>query len=301
MEKRKNHQNAVELKDLVYAPLKAVSEANMRLSSNIVDFLASTGDLSADDAGKPTVHLHTIQMQYQQLRNDAENNTVAERIGLEIPLLSIYPLSSLKVSKTKVAFDVEVKDMEMVGDSVRIYTQVCSKKQRDSANQARFSFEMELESVDISEGLARFVDTLNAQAMPKRIHSKPLDESGKALAGKDLENYRKRMELIDRENELREKISEISEIIRGKNSALNSKTGMNYNEHITHLSYTNTEPEDEEIDGLGESIKGYREMSADLEEQLNEIRKEKITLQIQGEQNKQAPQQTQDRPNRRQR
>ncbi|MDR3013398.1 MAG: DUF2589 domain-containing protein [Chitinispirillales bacterium] len=281
MEKRRNRQNAVELKDLVYAPLQAVSEANMRLSSNIVDFLASTGDMCADDAGKPTVHLHTIQMQYQQLRNDAEDNTVAERIGLEIPLLSIYPLSSLKVSKTKVAFDVEVKDMKAVGDSVKIYTQVCSKKQRKSANQARFSFEMELESIDISEGLARFVDTLNAQATPKRVSSRPLDESGNALTGKELEEYNQRMELIEREKELNDKLGEVTEMIRGKNNIIVAKTGMNYDEYVEHLDYTKAEPEDEEVAELCEFIKEYKEISDDLEEQLSELKKEKIAQQFQ--------------------
>ncbi|MDR0307977.1 MAG: DUF2589 domain-containing protein [Chitinispirillales bacterium] len=281
--KRNNRHNMVELKELVYAPLHAVSEANMRLSSNIVDFLASTGDMNADSAGNPTVHLHTIQMQYQQLRNDADDNTVAERIGLEIPLLSIYPLSSLKVSKTKVAFDVEVKNFVTVGDSVKIFTQVCSKKQRESANQARFSFEVELESVPISEGLARFVDTLNAQAVPKRLSARPLDESGKALTGKELEEYNRRMELIEREKELNSKIEEIKEVIRGKNNLLNAKTGMNYEEYIENRNYTDEEPEDEETADLCKSIKEYKEISLDLEVQLDELEKEKITQDFQSE------------------
>jgi hypothetical protein len=299
MEKRKNRQNAVELKDLVYAPLQAVSEANMRLSSNIVDFLASTGDMCADDAGKPTVHLHTIQMQYQQLRNDAEDNAVAERIGLEIPLLSIYPLSCLKVSKTKVAFDVEVKDTKSVGDSVKIYTQVCSKKQRETANQARFSFEVELESVDISEGLARFVDTLNAQATPKRVSSKPLDKSGNALVGKELTDYNQRMELIEREKELRDKLGEVTEAIREKNNILAGKTGMNYDEYVEHLNYTKTEPEDEEAAELCGSIEEYRKISDDLEEQLSELRKEKIAQQFQnGDSSGNGGQDSQDSRNR---
>lgn len=51
MDKKIQTDNTVELKDLVYAPLHAISAANIRLSSSIVDFLASTGDLivSASD------------------------------------------------------------------------------------------------------------------------------------------------------------------------------------------------------------------------------------------------------------
>ena len=277
MDKRKNQHNVVELKDLVYAPLHAVSEANKRLSSKIVDFIASTGDLDSDKDGKPTVHLHTIQMQYQQLRNDMDENTVAERIGLEIPLLSIYPLSSLKVSKSKVSFDVEVKSIKSIGDSVKIFAQVCSKRERDNVNQPRFRFDVELESVPVSEGLARFVDTLNTQAVPKRIHTKPLDGSGNMLTGKDLEDYNRRMEFIAQEAELNNKLEEIKEMIRIRNNALSDKTGMNYDEYIENRSYSNDIQEDEEITELCESIVEFRKISSDLESKLEKLNEEKVS------------------------
>jgi len=87
-------ESAVELRDLVYAPLGAVAEANIRLSSHIVDFLASTGDMNTDASGRPVVRLRTIQMMYEQLGSDALDNTVADSIGLTIPLLSVYPLNA---------------------------------------------------------------------------------------------------------------------------------------------------------------------------------------------------------------
>jgi hypothetical protein len=280
MERRHIRNNAVELKELVYAPLHAVSEANMRLSTNIVDFVASTGDLDADSAGNTMVNLKTIQMQYQQLRSDSEDNAVAERIGLELPLLSIYPLSSLRVSKTKIAFDVEVKDTRVENNSVKVYTQVCARSPRDGANHARFSFEVELESVPVSEGLARFVDTLNAKATPKRLHAKPLDESGNALTGKDLEDYNKRMELAEREKELERRLGEAKEIIRSKNSVLNAKIGMDYDQYVEHLEYAKDEVEDEEAAELRKSIGEYRGICGDLEGQLAEIKEERSRLRL---------------------
>jgi len=281
MEKRNGPPNVIELKDLVYAPLHAVSEANMRLSSNIVDFIASTGDLNADETGKPVVHLHTMQMQYQQLRNDADDNTVAERIGLEVPLLSIYPLSSLKVAKSKVSFDVEVRSIRNLSDSVKILAQICSKRERDSANQPRFHFDVELESVPVSEGLARFVDTLNAQAVPKRINAKPLDDSGNALTGKELEEYNQRMQLMEREAELNNKLNEIKEMIRVRNISLNEKTGMDYDEYIENRNYSNETSEEPEAGELCKSIKEYKDICVDLEEQLAKLNEEKIARRFQ--------------------
>jgi len=277
MDKKNNAQNTMELKELVYAPIYAVSEANMRLGSNIVDFIATTGDINADETGKQVVHLKTMQMQYQQLRNDADDNTVSERIGLEVPLLSIYPLSSLKIAKSKISFDVEVKNIINSGDSAKIMAQVCSKKERSSSNQPRFHFNVELESVPVSEGLARFVDTLNAQAVPKRINTKPLDDSGNALTGKELEEYKQRMELIDRETELNKKLNEIKEMIRTKNISMNEKTRMDYDEYLKNRNYSNDISEEEEIIDLCKSIKEYKEICIDLEDQLAKLNEEKIT------------------------
>ncbi len=96
-------QQLVELRDIVYAPLSAVSFANIQLSSNIVDFLAATGDASTDQLGKTTVSLRTIQMLYESVKNDANDNAVADSISLELPLLSIFPLSTLKVSRSKIS------------------------------------------------------------------------------------------------------------------------------------------------------------------------------------------------------
>ncbi|MDR0272670.1 MAG: DUF2589 domain-containing protein, partial [Clostridiales bacterium] len=196
--------STVELRDLVYAPLGAIAEANIRLSSNIVDFLSSTGDLSTDASGKPVVRLRTIQMMYEQLGSDAMDNTVADSIGLEIPLLSIYPLSALKVSKTKVSFGAEIRGMKETSNGLSIFTQACSGK---DGSQPNIKYEVEMDSASVSEGLSRFVDILNANAMPKRLHSTPVDESGKRLTGRELEEYERSMALKERESGLSSKIS----------------------------------------------------------------------------------------------
>lgn len=275
--------NAVELHDLVYAPLGAIADANIRLSSSIVDFLANTGDLSTDPSGEKVVKLRTIQMMYEQLRSDAMDNSVAECIGLEIPLLSIFPLSALKVSKTKVNFGAEIKSMNNTADGLKIFTHVSSANQRRGAVQPRITYEVELDSSTISEGLARFVDILNTQAMPKRLHSKPVDSTGKKLTGKELEDYERTMELNRRESELSAKLNEVRELIRIQNNALELETGMNYDEYKAHLEHRQETDTATELPEAYLNIEKYQPISADLEAQLSEVRMQLVENKVQDE------------------
>lgn len=280
MDKKAQMDNTVELRDIVYAPLNAISEANIRLSAGIVNFLASTGDVGKDASGRPVVQLRTIQMLYEQLRTDKLDNTVSDSIGLEVPLLSIYPLSSLKVSKSKVAFNAEIRSLNMVDGDVRIYTQVCAGNERSGANQARISYEVELDSVPASEGLARFVDTLNTQAIPKLISSKPVDNTGKRLSGKELEEYERQTAFKARESELLSKISEVKELIRSKNNVLKMETGMNYDEYADHLTHLSESGEPPQLPETYTAIEEYQRMCGGLETQLDELRREMMKAKV---------------------
>jgi hypothetical protein len=279
MDAEKKNNSIIELKELVYAPLQAISDANVRLSTNIVEFLSSTGDLVTDKDGNLMAQLHNIQMQYKQLRTDADDNTVADLIGLEVPLLSIYPLTSLKVSKTKISFNLNVKNMKAEEDSVKIYAQFCAKKQRENANLASINFDVELESVPASEGLARFIDLLNANMTPKVISTEILDNEGYVLTGEKRKQYEERIALLERETEINSKLLEIIRILRSKNIALKTLTGgLDYDECIESNNYNEKDQENEEIIDLIHSIKEYRDIRENLEEQLNEIQNEKMAL-----------------------
>ena len=282
MDKKSQMDSSVELKELVYAPLEAISEANIRLSSNIVNFISSTGDVNTDSSGKKVIQLRTIQMMYEQLRSDELNSTVADSIGLEIPLLSIYPLSSLKISKTKVAFDAEIKTMKATDEGIRIFTQVCSSKQRAGAIIPRISYEVEMDSAPVPEGLARFIDTLNTQAIPKLIHSKPVDNSGKKLSGKELEEYEKLRDFKQKESTLFTKLSEVKEMIRAKSNALKLETGMSFDEYSEQMD-NQKEPSNTTPPESYTAIKQYQAISNDLESQLNSLRSEIIINNVIGD------------------
>lgn len=225
-------QQLVELRDIVYAPLSAVSFANIQLSSNIVDFLSATGDASTDQLGKTTVSLRTIQMLYESVKNDANDNAVADSISLELPLLSIFPLSTLKVSRSKISFSTQVRDVQSVEGRPKILAQLAGGDAKRTGNTPKINFEVELEGVPVAEGLARFVDTLNANAVPKQLARRPLDERGNKLTGAELRRYERHVETGRKERRMRAHLAETDEMIRVKNNELKLETGMEYEEFL---------------------------------------------------------------------
>lgn len=271
-EREESTRNQLPLQELVYAPLQAVSQANIRLSAGIIDFLSATGDTYTDSTGKTAINLRTIQMIYDQMRSDGDDNAVSDSISLEIPLLSIYPLSTMKISRTKISFDTEVRDVQTVDGRPRIMAEVTGQSAKNDVKTPKISFEIELEGVSPSEGLARFVDVLNGNAVPKQIARKPLDEHGNKLTGELLEAYKKEMEFTQKERRMLIHLAEADEMIRIKNSELKIATGMEYDEFSTSGIEADTE-NTSKIVGI---IEDYRDIKQRLEQGLDELRTQRL-------------------------
>ncbi len=270
-------QKMVELRDLVYAPLQAVSFANIQLSSNIVDFLAATGDPSTDPLGKTTISLRTIQMLYESVKNDANDNAVSDSISLEVPLLSIFPLSTLKVSKSKISFSTQVRDVQNVGGQPKVLAELAGSNPKRTAHSPAIHFEVELEGVQVAEGLARFVDTLNSNAVPKQLARRPLDEKGNKLTGPDLERYERQMETARRERQMQAHLAEADDMIRVKNNELKMETGMEYEEFLTVKNQMECSPA---ATGAAEAIAEFKSIRQSIEQSLEQLRAEQLKERI---------------------
>lgn len=196
-EKYSNH--FVNLDELVYTPLRAVAQSNVQLSGSVMDLIASTGDTNPADAND-TIHLKTVNLAYEQINNDSINGKVLEEIGLKIPLISIVPITNLQVKKTKVAFDAEIKKTKKNKKTKNHYNmeaRICSplKQRRKDDGLPKISFEIELENVAVPEGMARFVDILNANPIPETLSSKQINDSGEVITGDDAVYYQKLKDL----------------------------------------------------------------------------------------------------------
>jgi hypothetical protein len=208
-------RSRVNLRQLVYGSLEPIIEANARMSQSMVDtILEFSDDKGHDDDGYPVVQLKTLQLVYDQLRHDALDMLYSEKIGLEIPLLSIIPLSGLRVSKSKIQFSTEVQEVEYNGGKVDIYTKVAAPDSDRSAQSSRIDFEIEMESEPVAEGLARLIDQLGQNFVPT-IHDKnPIDPDGNKLDDDDRQNHETKKELYLREQRLTRLISQLTGIQR---------------------------------------------------------------------------------------
>jgi hypothetical protein len=173
----------------------------------------------------------------------------SEKIGLEVPILSIIPLSNLKVSKSKITFSTEVQEIEYSEGVVDIYTKVASAESDRSAQSSRIDFEIEMESDPVAEGLSRVIDQLGQNFIPNVHEKNPIDPDGVKLCAEDREQYETRKQMRQKEQRLSRLLSQLNEIQR--------------------MDEDKTEGE--------ESLKIFKELEPykrELEEKLTEIRKQ---------------------------
>jgi hypothetical protein len=205
----------VNLRQLVYSSLEPIIDANARMSQSMVDTIMKfSDDKGHDDDGYPVVQLKTLQLVYDQIRHDDLDMLCSEKIGLEIPILSIIPLSNLKVSKSKIRFSTEVQEVEYNGGQVDIYTRVTSSESERSAQSSRIDFEIELESDPVAEGLARVIDQLGQNFIPNVHEKNPIDPDGSKLGEEDRENYEMRKQMRQKEQRISRLISQLNGIQR---------------------------------------------------------------------------------------
>lgn len=190
----KYSNNFINLDDLVYTPLRAISQSNINLSGSVMDLISSTGDINPTDESN-TIHLKTVNLAYEQINNDSMNGKTIEEVGLKIPLVSVLPITNLQIKRTKINFDAEIKKIhrDYKNNKYIMESRVCasSKQRRKDDGLPKLSFEIELESVPISEGMARIVDILNANPIPQILSTKQVDDRGEVVVGEKAEYYQK--------------------------------------------------------------------------------------------------------------
>jgi hypothetical protein len=205
----------VNLRQLIYASLEPIVEANAQMSQSMVDTIMKfSDDKGHDEDGYPLAQLKTLQLIYDQIRHDDLDMLYSEKIGLEIPLLSIIPLSGLKVSKSKVRFSTEVQEVECNNGQVDIFTKVTAAGSDRSEQTSRIDFEIEIENEPVVEGMARFIDQLGQNFIPIVREKKHLDLEGNELNAEDQQNHEVRKQLYRKELRLSRLLSQLTGIQR---------------------------------------------------------------------------------------
>lgn len=180
--KKNNDPNIVDsdfilLDELVYAPLHALAESNQRLRAHVVDAIKSMGSVK-QNGQEEIIHLDNMNIAYDQVRQEGDEGYSVDNLQLQIPLLSVVPITNLTVDKAEIEFATEVRSDTDKDGKVKINGRICSPEQRDSNFLPRVSYHMEIKSIPATEGVMRLTDLLSSNQMAKQLDTTPVTVDG---------------------------------------------------------------------------------------------------------------------------
>ncbi|MDE7477904.1 MAG: DUF2589 domain-containing protein [Lachnospiraceae bacterium] len=167
----------IPLDDLVYAPLHALAKSNQQLRAQIVDTIKNMGTLR-QNGQEETVRLNNINLAYDQVRPEGEDGYSVDNLQIQVPLLSIIPITNLNVEKAEIDFSTEVRAENDENGQYRVLARICSPEQRDSDFLPRVTYKLEIGSLAATEGIMRLTDMLSTNQIAKKMDTTPIAVDG---------------------------------------------------------------------------------------------------------------------------
>lgn len=174
------------LDDLVYAPLHALADSNLRLRMQMVDAIKNMGT-PEQDGKEETVRLNNINIAYEQVRPEGDEGYSVDNLQLQVPLLSVIPLTNLNVEKAEIGFSAEVKAEKKEDGKCVLTARICSPEQREGDFLPRVSYKLQIRSLPAGEGILRLTDMLSANQIAKKTDTTPIAVDGN-LGSSDQKN-----------------------------------------------------------------------------------------------------------------
>lgn len=195
----------IPIDDLVYAPLHALAKSNHQLRSEIVEAIRSMGT-SKQMGQEEVIHLNNINIAYDQIRPEGEEGYSVDNLQVQVPLLSIVPVTNLGVEKAEIGFSTEIKAVnnEKTGET-KINARICSPSQRDSDFLPKVSYKLQISSIPATEGILRLTDALSANQVAKKMDTTPVAIGGD-LGSEEQKNT------VQKVKQLRAKISRLKQL-----------------------------------------------------------------------------------------
>jgi hypothetical protein len=167
----------IPLDDLVYAPLHALAQSNQQLRAQVVDAIRGMGTVRQNGT-EESVRLNNINIAYDQVRPEGDDGYTVDNLEMQVPLLSIVPLTNLSVENAEIDFSTEVKAEKDEDGKCSITARICSPEQRESDFLPRVSYKMKINSLPATEGIMRITDQLSSNQIAKRMDSTPVAVDG---------------------------------------------------------------------------------------------------------------------------
>ncbi len=193
------------LDDLVFAPLHALAKSNNQLRAQVVEAIKSMGT-SRQSGQEEIIHLNNINIAYDQVRQESEEGYSVDNLQLQVPLLSIVPVTNLNVDKAEIEFSTEVKAvLNRATGETQVNARICSPSQRDSDFLPRVSYKLQVSSIPATEGIMRLTDMLSTNQVTKKLDTTPVILNG------DLGNEEQK-NMMQKTKQLRAKISKLKQL-----------------------------------------------------------------------------------------
>lgn len=165
------------LDDLVYAPLHALAKSNQQLRSQVVDAIKSMGVIR-QNGQEECVQLSNLNMAYEQVHPDGEDGYRVDNLQMQVPLLSIIPVTNLNVEKAHIDFSTEIKAENEESGECKVMARICSPEQRESNHLPRVTYKLEIGSMSATEAIMRITDMLSANQIAKKLDTTPVAVDG---------------------------------------------------------------------------------------------------------------------------
>lgn len=167
----------IPLDDLVYAPLYALEKSNRQLRAQVVEAVKSMGVVRQNGQDE-VLQLKNINIAYEQIKQEGEEGYSVDNLQMQVPLMSIVPITNLNVKKAEIDFSTEVRAEKETNNTCRIMGRICSPEQRESDFLPRVSYKLMVNSLPASEGIMRLSDLFSSNQIAKKTDTTPVAVDG---------------------------------------------------------------------------------------------------------------------------
>lgn len=199
------------LDELVYAPLHALASSNQQLRAQVVDMIRDMGAIR-QNGQEETVHLKNLNIAYDQIRPEGDDGYSVDNLQMQIPILSIVPLTNLNVEKAQIDFSTEIK-AEAGENGGRLLARICSPEQRDSDFLPRVNYKMQIQSLPATEGILRLTDLLSTNQIAKKTDTTPVAVDGNLGSQEQKDSWQEVRRLKGKIKKLKQLYQKISDLI----------------------------------------------------------------------------------------
>lgn len=202
----------IPLDDLVYAPLHALAVSNQQLRAQVVEAIKSMGTL-CQNGTEEIIQLNNVNISYEQIRPEGEEGYNVDNLQMQVPLLSIIPITNLNVEKAEINFSTEVKVEKSEEGKCDITARICSQEQRESDFLPRVTYKIQISSLPATEGILRLTDILSSNQITKRTDTTPLAIDGNLAGNEQKQNWQKVAKIKAKIKKLKRLYQRISDMI----------------------------------------------------------------------------------------